>query len=209
MSVRAAEVRTAVAAVLSDHNLRHLVHVGAHEGEEVPHYLRAGIGHVTLVEPIPHLAKGLRRSFWRDPRVTVVEAACADTEGVAMLHIPARTNLASLSDLQGRAIQVRTRRLDDIAPDADAAVVDVQGHELTVLSCAPWSTLRLVVVETCTVDDPTLAPLHDAAVEFMAGRGFAEVASFSRDYDAIQRWAYGRTTTTGGEVRDVVFARAH
>ena len=31
------------------------MHVGAHEGQEMPFYREAGIGQITLVEPIPAL----------------------------------------------------------------------------------------------------------------------------------------------------------
>jgi FkbM family methyltransferase len=199
------EIREDIAAALGSMRPRHLVHVGAHEGEEVPYYRAAGIQRITLVEPIPELAARLRGTF---VDVQVVEAACSDVDGTAVLTVPARTNMASLvPGLAGRQLEVVTRRLDGIAPDADALVVDVQGHEFAVLAAAPWDSLRAVVIETCTVDDPTLSPPYDATVEYMAGRGFAELAWFARDYDWIQRWAYRRTTRTGGEVRDVIFVR--
>jgi len=203
--VRASEIRTELARILAQHEVKHLVHVGAHEGEEVPHYRAAGIERITLVEPIPALAAGLRRRF---PDVTVVEAACSDAEGTATLHIPRRTNMATLVPMDGATVEVPLVRLDAIAPDADGAVIDVQGHEFAVLAAAPWDSLRVVMIETCTIDDPTLSPPYDAVVEYMADRGFVEVKHLVRDYDYIQRWAYGRTTNTGAEVRDVVFARA-
>jgi hypothetical protein len=115
--------------------------------------------------------------------------------------------MATLIETGGRTIEVALRRLDDIAPDADAAVIDVQGHEVAVLAAAPWDSLRLLMVETCTVDDPATAPLYGDMGIYMADRGFVEVTYYARDYDYIQRWAYGRTTTTGAEVRDVVYAR--
>ena len=88
-------------------------------------------------------------------------------------------------------------------------MIDVQGHEMQVLAAAPWDSLRLLMVETLHgVDDPTLAPPYGQMVAYMAGRGFREIASFPRDYDWVQRWAYGRETHTGAQVRDVVFARA-
>lgn len=207
--VRAAEVREGVAAILAEQHPAHLVHVGAHDGEEVPGYLATGIGRVTVIEPLPHLAARLWARYATDPRVTVVEAACSDTEGVATLTVPAKTNMATLvPGLDGSTVKVPTRRLDDIAPDADAAVIDVQGHEFAVLAAAPWDSLRLLVVETCTIDAPTLSPRYDVTVEYMAERGFREVAYFVRDYDWIQLWAYGKRVQTGAEVRDVVFARA-
>lgn len=206
--MRAAEIREQFAAIVAEHGIRRLAFCGAHKGEEVPYLLAAGVQQVTLVEPIPHLAAKLRLRF---PTVEVVQAACSDRTGMATLHIPAKTNMATLvgpTHGPGSTIEVPTRRLDDICPDADCAVIDVQGAEFEVLAAAPWETLRLVMVETCTIDDPTLSPRYDLMVTYMRGRGFTEVASFPRDYDWVQWWAYGRRTTTGAEVRDVVFAKA-
>ncbi len=204
--MRAAEIREAFAALVADMDIERLVFCGAHDGEEVPHLLGAGVKHLTLVEPIPRLAAKLRARW---PQVEVVQAACSDRTGTATLHIPAKTNMATLVASDGDTIEVPTLRLDDICPDAEAAVIDVQGHEMAVLAAAPWDSLRLVMVETLHgVEDQALSPPYDTVAEFMAGKGFAEVARFCRDYDWIQRWAYGRATATGAEVRDVVFARA-
>jgi FkbM family methyltransferase len=207
--MRAAEIRAAFAAVLAERKPEHLVHVGAHEGEEVPGYLAAGVERITLVEPIPELAGRLRTRYSADDRIAVVEAACSDVAGIAMLHIPARTNMATVelpSWDEGAVIEVEARRLDEIAPDADAAVIDVQGHEFAVLEAAPWASLQLIMVETCTIDD-ALSPRYEIMIDYMREGGFGVIAEYARDYDYIQRWAYGRRTSTGAEVRDVVFAR--
>lgn len=203
--MRASDIRDEVAAALGVVRPRHLIHVGAHDGEEIPHYRAAGIECITVVEPIPELAARLRARF---VGVEVVEAACSDANGTAVLTVPDRTNMATLvPGLDGRTIEVATRRLDEIAPDADALVLDVQGHEFAVLAAAPWNSLRVIVVETCTLDDPTLSPPYDAMTAYMADRGFTEMTYFVRDYDWIQRWAFRRITHTGQEVRDVVYVR--
>lgn len=206
--MRAADIRARVAAILAEQRVATLAHCGAHDGEETPGYLAAGVPRIILIEPLPQLAAALRDRYAADPRVTVVQAACSDRAGVATLTVPARTNMASLVGGDGEQITVPTRRLDNIAPDADAAVIDVQGHEMQVLAAAPWDSLRLVVVETLHgVDDPTLSPPHAQVAAFMTGQGFREHVRLCRDYDWIQRWAYGRTTSTGAEVRDVVFVK--
>lgn len=207
--MRAVEIRAALAEVVAAHNVRTLAFVGAHEGEEVGPLLAAGVARLVLVEPIPLLAAKLRARYADSPAVEVVQCACSDRAGTAVLNVPAKTNMASLEPLDGEQITVPTRRLDDIAPDAEAAVVDVQGHEFAVLNGAPWDSLRLVMVETLHgVEDRALSPQYDAMTDYMDLRGFREVARYTRDYDWIQRWAYGRETSTGAEVRDVVYAKA-
>lgn len=203
--MRAVEIRERFAATVKANAIKRLIFAGAHEAEEAQGLYAAGVEHLTLIEPIPHLAAKLRLAF---PQAEVIQAACSDHAGTATLHIPARTNMATLVEAEGVPVDVPTVRLDEVCPDAEAAVIDVQGHELAVLSAAPWDSLRLLMVETLhgTVD-PTLSPPYDDVVAFMTGKGFAEVACYPRDYDYIQKWAYGRTTTTGAEVRDVVFAK--
>jgi FkbM family methyltransferase len=205
-------VMRALPALLKDLDWtpRHLVHVGAHEGQEMPFYREAGIPQITLVEPIPELAARLRREH---PDTAVHQCACGGMPGREQLHVMARTNLSTLVQPQHvdrvtKRITVDVQRLDDLAPDADAAVIDAQGREIDVLAGAPWGSLRMVVVETCTVDDPTMAAPHDEVVAVMAGRGFTAAACWVRDYDWVSKWGRGPgLPSRGGEVRDVVFCR--
>jgi FkbM family methyltransferase len=188
----------------------HLVHVGAHEGQELPYYREAGIGQITLVEPIPALAERLHREH---PDTVVHQCACGPANAWSRLHIMARTNLSTLAppqtvDRVTDIIDVDVRRLDEIAPTADAAVVDAQGWELDVLSAAPWPSLRMLIVETCTVNDPTMASPYTDVANLAASHGFTEVARWVRDYDWIARWGRGPgQPQRGGEVLDVVFYR--
>lgn len=190
---------------------QHLVHVGAHEGQEMPFYREAGIGQITLVEPIPALAARLHSEH---PDTVVHECACGSKPGREQLHIMARTNLSTLAppqdiDRVADTIDVDVRRLDEIAPTADAAVIDAQGRELDVLAAAPWPSLSLLIVETCTVDDPTMASPYTDVANLAASHGFTEVARWVRDYDWVAEWGRGRgLAPRRGEVRDVVFYRA-
>lgn len=195
-------------------HVAHLVHVGAHQGEEMPYYRAAGVGHVTLVEPIPELAERLRGEH---PDATVIEAACASSAGRATLHIPRRTNMATLqapqrADGRTRPVQVEVTTLAAIQAAADtppdAVVIDAQGRELDVLAGADLDAFALVVVETCTVLDATLAADYHAVTDWMGARGFAEVDRWVRDQDWVTRWARGPgQPRRGGEIRDVVYAR--
>jgi hypothetical protein len=111
------------------------------------------------------------------------------------------------SDGRTLAMPVQVRTLADVAPDADAAVIDAQGAELDVLLGADLDRLRLVVVETCTVDDPTMAARHADVDGLMTLRGFREVGRWVRDYGAVHRWARGTPAPEAGEIRDVAYWR--
>lgn len=209
-------VFTAFPAMTRRHGLHieHLVHVGAHHGEEMPYYRAAGVGNVTLVEPIPALAARLRTEH---PEATVVEAACGSVPGRATLHIPRRTNMATLqsptrADGRTRSLEVEVTTLAAIQAAAkvppDAAVIDAQGRELDVLSGADLEMLELVIVETVTVPDPTVAADYAEVSTWMNARGFAEADRWVRDQDWVTQWARGPgQPARGGEIRDVVYIR--
>jgi FkbM family methyltransferase len=186
------------------------VHVGAHQGQEMPYYRAADVGRVTLVEPIPELAHQLHT---RHPDVVVHQCACGSAAGRARLHLMQHTNLSTLQtpsseDRVTGFLEVDVRRLDDLAPDADVAVIDVQGRELDVLEGAPWASLRLLIVETCTVPDPVMAADYGEVSLLAARHGFYEFGRWCRDYDQVNAWARGEgQAARSGEIRDVIFTR--
>lgn len=191
---------------------RHLVHVGAHQGEEMPFYKEAGVERITLVEPIPELAQALSDKF---PWVDVLNAACGPAPTTATLSVMHKTNLSTLhkpqkSDRVARTVEVPVVRLDSIQGDANVAVVDAQGLELDVLSAADMSRFDLVIAECCTRDDPTIAVGYDAMVEFMELHGFREANKWSRDYQWINKWSRGtkaRFHRGDGAVYDAAFIK--
>ncbi len=193
----------------------HIIHVGAHRGEEVEYYKQANAGHITLVEPIPELAELLRDRYEDDATITVVESACGPAPTTATLNIMQKTNLSTLHEPQrgdrlDRIIQVPVVRLDSIQGDANVAVIDAQGLELEVLGAADLTKFDLIITECCTRDDPTIAVGYDATVEFMADNGFVEANKWSRDYQWINKWSRGtksRFFKGGGAVYDAAFVK--
>ena len=112
-----------------------------------------------LVEPLPDLAAELRRQR----KAQVFEVACSspDRAGQVMrLHVAGAfssfdPNLAVTGMRADRAIDVKVRTLDDVLSEGQATVpidlmsVDVEGHELEVLSgfdFERWKP-RLVLLE--------------------------------------------------------------
>jgi len=64
-----------------------IIHVGAHEGQEVKHYLSAGFKNVILIEANPSWFRVLRSKFGSESRIKIFNYAICDHEGVADLHI--------------------------------------------------------------------------------------------------------------------------
>lgn len=187
---------------------KHLVHVGAHKGEEMPWYREAGVPRITLVEPIPRLAAELRENF---PDVEVVECACSEAPGQSVFNVFAIDNLSTMGvpdprDTVVEQLIVPVRRLDEVAPDANIAVIDAQGFELEVLRSAPHGALDLIIAESCTIPEK-MAVSYDDLVATARSFGFEPRGHWVRSRDYIDKWARGKAghVPTGAEIRDVWF----
>jgi len=157
---------------------KRVLHVGAHLGQEVPHYRAAGIDTITLVEPTPKNAEYLRSTY---PDVTVVEVACGSKPGPAMLGIGAGDGAwNTIRPSAGDAVPVTVVPVYEIQGVADMIVVDTQGTELDVLDSASLDWLRLVVVEVSTVGSPEASSLDDVTAH-MRGRGWQLRLLWSHD----------------------------
>lgn len=196
-----------------DLKLNYVVHVGAHKGTEMPFFKAAGISKFTLVEPQPDYARRLRRDY---PEAEVLQAGCGEEHGTATLsvnRIHSSSTLAKPHELDQilATHKVEVFRLDEIASDADCAVVDAQGLELEVLKGANLQQYKLVVVETCTARDSTMSSFYQDVVAHMAVNGFGIFREWYRDYRHVSKYVRGAKGGRLGEatdkIIDVIFVR--
>lgn len=128
-----------------------VLHVGAHQGNEISTYRKNGIKKVVFIEANPNLASRLRDRFTDQADVKVIEAAASETEGRATFNITSFDQSSSLLPLKEHArlypkikvdhsVEVRTARLDDLLAEAgvdfqaiDFIAMDIQGAELMAL----------------------------------------------------------------------------
>lgn len=182
---------------------RHVIHVGANLGQEVPDYRRAGIERITLVEPDPDTAAKLRDAY---PDLPVLEVACASAAGEGSLRradgADVWSTLATSPMPHGMAVAnqvpVKVVTLAEIQGDADMAVIDTQGTELDVLASADLSRLKLVVIETHDSGDPNAhaGNLPDV-VAHMVERGWVPVLQWLHERQTSDWFAtYGDTFFT-------------
>jgi FkbM family methyltransferase len=121
------------------------IDIGANDGSYV-HYLRRRARRVVAFEPMPSLARALRRKF---PRGVVVESlALSDRLGTVSLCMPvvdgvvvtgcSTVSLAATATYPGhRAIEVPMDTLDNVyAGQVGFIKIDVEGHEQAVLDGA-------------------------------------------------------------------------
>ena len=127
------------------------IDVGANDGSYV-HYLRRHARRVVAFEPMPTLARALRRKFARG---VVVEAlALSDTTGTVSLCMPVVDGVvvtgcstvsskASATYPAHRTIEVPMDRLDNVYGDQVGFIkIDVEGHEQAVLDGAVETVRR-------------------------------------------------------------------
>ncbi len=136
---------------------RGVLHVGAHYGLELENYLAAGCRRVVFFEASPLVLGQLHAhvKFWQDwlrildrsdrMRVEVVEKAVSDGRREAHFHVAELEMLSSLHQPEADWIQVQDQitvacdTLDALVSepqDFNILNLDVQGHELEVLSGA-------------------------------------------------------------------------
>ena len=106
--------------------------IGAHVGDRISSFRRLG-ARVVALEPQPGPARALRLIHGRDPKVTLVEAACGDSEGTATLRINSAN--PTVSTLSGEFV--------DAAHGQDGWREQVWDRELTV----PCTTLDALIGE--------------------------------------------------------------
>lgn len=123
------------------------VDAGAHVGTTTLGALAAGFEHVLSVEPTPESCRLLRANAALNglhDRVTVVEAALADTVGAATLDLgkgsAVKNRLAGAAGARGASLTVAQTTLDELVatgkldPDAVGMLwIDVEGEEPRVL----------------------------------------------------------------------------
>lgn len=157
---------------------RGVLHLGAHDGREVPTYLDLGFDRIVLVEPLPHRAEALRRLT---PAIEVVEAAIAPTLGTAELYVTPHDEASSILrpiawDVAA-VVDVATVTLDALDLDGlNLVVVDVQGAEVAALSSGPLDGFDLVIVEA-TTEARYRGGATEADVDRFLGRAGFELAA--------------------------------
>ena len=127
-----------------------VVHVGAHRGEEVPDYQRAGFESITLVEPNPDLQSHLVQLAQVTFGVTVHFCA-AGQEGRAVLHRTTWSERASLLTPRDYdtvdVVTVEVQPLSELQKGCNVAVLDCQGSELDVLRTGTLYEFDALIVE--------------------------------------------------------------
>jgi FkbM family methyltransferase len=181
-----------------------VIHIGAHDGAEVPFYFALGIKRVYLFEPQSFYADLLHRRYGSDRRVKVFPFAVgSSTKELALFTevegSPNRSASASilkpkehLTDFDyvrfnlkpTNKVHVRTLDSFELA-DVDLLVIDTQGYELEVLKGAlnTLPSIKWIVFEYWTNEAYEGVPSEEDLLAFVAAQGFRPLLkSFDRTF---------------------------
>lgn len=133
-----------------DLQIRGIIHVGAHHGQEYQDYVDAGVIDIVFVEPCKQAFNVLRQLHGHKPGVSLFNYALGEEVGTATMHVE-RANTGMSNSLLKPALHqehypnivfdnsedVSVRRLDGLAIDDrkkyNLLMMDVQGYEKYVL----------------------------------------------------------------------------
>ncbi len=169
-----------------------IVDGGANKGRIAAELLEAfPTARILAFEPLPALARKLRKRFAHIPSVTVIEAALGAAPGKAILRIPQSRTLSSLlaptgirDKYPGRDLEhletadVTVVRMDEAVMEtagrADMIKLDLQGFELEALKGATGLLpgVRAILTETAFVSLYENQPLFPQLETFLRGYGF-------------------------------------
>ncbi|MBL8758238.1 MAG: FkbM family methyltransferase [Phycisphaerae bacterium] len=192
-----------------------LIVVGAHEGQELPHYTRAGFARQLWIEPQPAPFARLTAALPPSPDIRAFNLACGPDNGTATMFtlqnnqglsnslLPPNLHLREYPDMPpGEPFQVPVVRLDDLLtrerldPAAFSfLVMDVQGYELHVLrgapallasgASSPASGLQAILTEVST------AELYKGCALLPDMDAHLAAAGFTRVITRLNRHHYG------------------
>ena len=172
-------------------------------------------GHVLALEPQPELVAYLQSAFGNTRQVEIQSVAASDVSGTVTLQVPtvngrSEPGLASLDRTyeSSTAYEVATDRLDDIVGERAVAFIkiDVEGHELSVLSGATAVLTRsrptLVVELTDVVESSGSRRAYDLlSVDF----GYRPHVYASGHLAPINRWPYWDANRSAQPTPNAVF----
>lgn len=172
-------------------NIKGVIHIGAHFGEETANYMRAGISNICLVEPAYAAFHRLKLKYQHKKHIRLFNVALGASEGMVPMYVETANAGQSNSLLKPKlhleeypsipfnsTEDVQCVTLDSLMiDDCNFINMDVQGYELEVLKGA-MQTLKNIQYIYCEVNFKELyenCVLIDELDEFLKQYNFERV----------------------------------
>lgn len=190
---------TQLAEALPDHFSKNcaksVLHIGAHKGEEVSHYIEFGFHPIFLVEANPNLVKQLDITFADNKHIHIIHRAISDSSGMVefTIHQTQKGSVESASLLalkklgeivpvfnSENKINVMASTLDELVDELafdyknSLLCLDIQGAELMALNGASklLKHVRAVICEVNLIENYEGGALEHQIVALLAEYGF-------------------------------------
>jgi len=183
--------------ICGDHLItpRGIIHIGAHEGQELDEYLAMRLAPILLIEPNPQVFERLTARSQKLPEAMAVRCAVADFDGMTTLNVTNFDQSSSLLHLkrhrelypkieETHQVSVPCRRLDSLLDELKLAGssfnllhIDIQGAEVLALRGAikTLQYIQALRIEVNVVEMYEGCPLLADVDAFLANYGFKRV----------------------------------
>ena len=170
--------------------IRDLIHIGAHEGQEMYYYDQYNFEKIYFVEPIKECADLI------EDKIEKFYVADGYDSGSSSLLAPRESDITFSKIIDIEVKQFTSLGLENI----DTAVIDTQGYEIEVLKGFNEKIydLNIAIVEFANYEGYINQPTYKKLNKFMKKKGFVPI-------DQVKRINKPIPTKKGGSFGDVLF----
>jgi len=194
---------------LSYSPINNLIHIGAHEAQEIWLYDQYDFKKIYLVEPLPHCVEIIKDKISDTPKYQLFNCALGSTDGTSQIFIADGYDSGSSSLLEPRdsdisfstCVDINVRKFSSLEiGDVDVAVIDTQGFEIEVLKGFDEKIfdINFAIVEFANYEGYIKQPTYKELRKFMKKKGFIIV-------DQVKRIVQPIPTINGGSYGDALF----
>ena len=187
--------------------IKNLIHIGAHEGQEMYYYDQYNFEKIYFVEPIKECADIIEDKIKFNPRYEVFNCALGSEDKIEKFYVADGFDSGSSSLLAPRKSDITFSKTIDVEvkkftslniENIDSAVIDTQGYEIEVLKGFNEKIydLNIAIVEFANYEGYINQPKYKKLNKFMKEKGFVPI-------DQVKRINKPFPTTRGGSFGDV------
>lgn len=192
--------------------IKNLIHIGAHEGQEIYYYEQYDFEKIYFVEPIKECVDVIKNKIKLKPRYQVFNCALGSEDKLEKFYVADGHDSGSSSLLAPResditfskTIDVEVKKFTSLGlDDIDTAIIDTQGYEIEVLKGFNKKiyNLNIAIVEFANYEGYVNQPTYKKLNKFMKKNNFVPV-------DQVKRINKPIPTKKGGSFGDILYVNS-